>query len=64
MTPHDDLLMAHSEEEPDVQVKEEDPFLIFYTSGTTGTPRGALYTEGRNIENTRTKSHRVRSGSG
>jgi long-chain acyl-CoA synthetase len=55
MFSYHDLLLAHSEEEPDVQVKEEDLFLIFYTSGTTGTPRGALYTEGRNIENTRTK---------
>ena len=56
MNSHHDLLLAHSEEEPDVQVKEEDPFLIFYTSGTTGVPRGALYTEERNIENTRTKA--------
>jgi acyl-CoA synthetase (AMP-forming)/AMP-acid ligase II len=59
MVSHHDLLMAHSEEEPDVQVKEEDPFLIFYTSGTTGTPRGALYTHGRNIENTRTKTLQI-----
>ena len=56
MISYSDLLQAHSQEEPDVQVKEEDPFLIFYTSGTTGTPRGALYTEGRNIESARTKN--------
>ena len=56
MISHYDLLMAHSEEEPDVQVKEDDPLLIFYTSGTTGTPRGALYTQGRNLENARIKS--------
>jgi acyl-CoA synthetase (AMP-forming)/AMP-acid ligase II len=42
MISHHNLLLAHSEEEPDVRIREEDPFLIFYTSGTTGTPRGAL----------------------
>ena len=56
MISYEELLSAHSQEESDVQVREEDPFLIFYTSGTTGTPRGALYTQGRNIENTRTKA--------
>ena len=56
MISYHDLLLAHSEGEPDTEVKEDDPFLIFYTSGTTGTPRGALYAEGRNIENTRTKT--------
>ncbi len=55
MGSHHDLLQAHSDGEPDVHVKEEDLLLIIFTSGTTGTPRGALYTQGRNIENTRTK---------
>jgi acyl-CoA synthetase (AMP-forming)/AMP-acid ligase II len=46
-----DLIKANSAEEPDVQVKEEDPVTIIYTSGTTGLPKGALYTHGRISEN-------------
>jgi acyl-CoA synthetase (AMP-forming)/AMP-acid ligase II len=46
-----DLLKANSVEEPNVQVKEDDPVTIIYTSGTTGRPKGALYTHGRITEN-------------
>jgi long-chain acyl-CoA synthetase len=52
MISYRDLLIAHSQEEPDIRVQEEDPFVIFYTSGTTGVPRGALYTHHRKMEDT------------
>jgi long-chain acyl-CoA synthetase len=54
MTAHRDLLAAHSREEPDVQVDEDDPMVIVYTSGTTGVPRGALYTQRRFLDDTKT----------
>jgi acyl-CoA synthetase (AMP-forming)/AMP-acid ligase II len=53
MIPHQDLLKTYSKEEPDIQVEESAPLFIFYTSGTTGVPRGALYTQVRSMDDTR-----------
>jgi acyl-CoA synthetase (AMP-forming)/AMP-acid ligase II len=54
-TVYGELLASFPDDEPDVCVREEDPFVIFYTSGTTGVPRGALYTHRSNIDHTRTR---------
>jgi acyl-CoA synthetase (AMP-forming)/AMP-acid ligase II len=43
---------SHSISEPEPGVTEEDPLVIFYTSGTTGIPRGAIYTHKQKMENT------------
>jgi len=56
MTGYDDLLGASSPDEPEVYVEEDDPFIIFYTSGTTGMPRGAVYTHRSKLEDARTKA--------
>jgi len=53
MVCHRDLL-AYPSEEPGVQVREDDPLFIVYTSGTTGLPRGPLYTHRSAMDNTRT----------
>jgi long-chain acyl-CoA synthetase len=56
MVSHHALLATHPSDEPDMKVHKDDPFLIFYTSGTTGVPRGALYTHRRRLDNTRIKA--------
>ena len=43
-------------DEPGVDVGEDDLFIIFYTSGTTGVPRGAVYTHARKIRDARNKA--------
>jgi len=53
MVSHDDLLTGYPGDEPDVQVEEDDPLAIVYTSGTTGLPRGSLYTQSRFMDNTK-----------
>lgn len=59
MVPHRDLLSSFPGEEPAVEVRESDPFIIFYTSGTTGTPRGAVYSHARKLEEARNKALQV-----
>jgi len=53
---HDDLLEQYTDEEPLPVVEENDPFIIFYTSGTTRVPRGAINTHYRKLEEARTKA--------
>lgn len=53
MISHEDLIKNQTQLEPDIRVEEDDPMVIFYTSGTTGVPRGALYTHRRKMEDTR-----------
>jgi acyl-CoA synthetase (AMP-forming)/AMP-acid ligase II len=39
---YEDILNTGSEEEPEIEVHEDDPIWITFTSGTTGLPKGCL----------------------
>jgi acyl-CoA synthetase (AMP-forming)/AMP-acid ligase II len=64
MTEYGELLRTFSVDEPDVQVSEDDPFIIFYTSGTTGAPRGAVYTHLKRTQEAQTKAFGMGLSSG
>jgi long-chain acyl-CoA synthetase len=59
MREHQALLDNFPKKEPDVDLNEDDPYLILYTSGTTGTPRGAVYSHIQKLEEARTKALQI-----
>ncbi|HEX2965325.1 MAG TPA: long-chain-fatty-acid--CoA ligase [Syntrophorhabdaceae bacterium] len=59
MLDYNELLNTFPQDEPAALVDENDPFIIFYTSGTTGVPRGAIYTHYRKLEEARTKAFTI-----
>ena len=49
--PFEELLADPSDEQPAGSIDEDDPAVIFYTSGTTGRPKGAISTHRSMIAN-------------
>ena len=43
----DDLVASSPDDRPPVDLRPDDPSTLLYTSGTTGNPKGVLFTHGR-----------------
>lgn len=50
MNYHDELLRGYPSDEPESTADEDDLVYMFYTSGTTGSPRGAIYDHRRQFD--------------
>ncbi len=59
----DELLTEPTDELPDVGIDESDPAVIFYTSGTTGRPKGAISTHRNMIANLQNTVFHMTAGS-
>lgn len=59
LTSYRSLIDSFPSSEPDVDIKEGDRFIIFYTSGTTGAPKGAVYTHAAKLREAKNKALQV-----
>jgi long-chain acyl-CoA synthetase len=59
----DELLQAPSDELPTTPIAEDDEAVIFYTSGTTGRPKGAISTHRSMIANLQNTIYNTVAGS-
>ena len=55
-TSYNEIMEKYPDREPEPLVSRDDFLTIFYTSGTTGTPRGAIYTHRQKMENVSMKA--------
>jgi long-chain acyl-CoA synthetase len=56
MKAYGEIVEGQPKTEPESKISAEDPLTIFYTSGTTGKPRGAIYTHKQKLENATNKA--------
>jgi long-chain acyl-CoA synthetase len=59
----DELMQAPTDELPTTAIDEDDPAVIFYTSGTTGRPKGAVSTHRSMIANLQNTIYNTVAGS-